>query len=131
WCRKIGREIAAVKGEVFLVGHSLGASMLLKYLSENEVSNVVRGIFLLATPFWRGDEEWQKGLTLRENFAKTLPRDVPIFLYHNKDDEEVAVSDLAIYTGKLPHATIRRAAGGGHQFSNDLSRVAADIETLQ
>src|SRR5687767_10441954 len=48
WVEEIQREIAAAGREVFLVGHSLGASMLLKCLSENRISSRIRGIFLLA-----------------------------------------------------------------------------------
>jgi predicted alpha/beta hydrolase family esterase len=130
WGRQIGQEIAAIKRELILVGHSLGASMLLKYLSENTITYPIGGIFLLATPFWRGDEDWQKGLALRENFADRLPNDVPIFLYHNRDDEEIDVANLAIYAKNLPQATIRESASGGHQFSNDLTQVGLDIKNL-
>jgi pimeloyl-ACP methyl ester carboxylesterase len=63
----IVNEIAAIPGEIILVGHSLGASMLLKHLSEHEALRRIRGVFLLATPFWPGDEDWQKGLKLRED----------------------------------------------------------------
>jgi predicted alpha/beta hydrolase family esterase len=130
WGRQIGLEIGTIKGEVILVGHSLGASMLLKFLSENTIRNPIGGIFLLATPFWRGDENWQKGLMLREDFADRLPNDAPIFLYHSRNDEEVDVVNLAIYAEKLPQATIREAASGGHQFGNDLTQVARDIKNL-
>jgi predicted alpha/beta hydrolase family esterase len=37
WPRQIADEISLVDGEVILVAHSLGASMLLKCLSESEV----------------------------------------------------------------------------------------------
>ena len=36
--KQIGKEISSLKGEIILAGHSLGASMLLKYLSENRDS---------------------------------------------------------------------------------------------
>jgi predicted alpha/beta hydrolase family esterase len=130
WGKRIASELAAINGEALLVGHSLGASMLLKYLSEHQVSNPIRGIFLLATPFWPGDQDWQRGLVLRDDFARTLPGDAPIFLYHNEDDEEIDVSNLAIYEANLPHATVRKAAAGGHQFRNDLGQVVRDIVSI-
>ncbi len=40
-----------------MAGHSFGASMLLKFLSENKVKQKVDGIFLIAAPFWDGDED--------------------------------------------------------------------------
>jgi predicted alpha/beta hydrolase family esterase len=131
WGKQIGEEISAIKGEIILVGHSLGASMLLKFLSENKVHNQIGGLFLISTLFWSGDEKWKKGLMLRENFADTLPRHIPIFLYHSRDDEEVDVAHLTMYAEKLPRANIREVASGGHQFGNDLTQVALDIKNLQ
>jgi predicted alpha/beta hydrolase family esterase len=131
WGGKIAGEMTTIKGDLVLVGHSLGASMLLKYLSENKTTNRIRGLFLLATPFWSGDQDWQRGLVLRKSFARTLPEDTPVFLYHNEDDEEIDVSNLAIYARKLPHATVRKAATGGHQFGNDPRQVARDIKNLR
>jgi hypothetical protein len=54
---QIDKEISFIKGEIILVGHSLGASMLLKYLSESQVQKKIVGIFLISTPFWSGDED--------------------------------------------------------------------------
>lgn len=126
WLRKIGEEIAAAPGKIILVGHSLGASMLLKYLSENKESRI-RGMFLLATPFWSGNEDWVQGLKLRDDFASALSRDVPIFLYHCEDDEEVDIAQLAMYEAEIPWASVRRLPKGGHQFNNDLAFVARDL----
>ena len=128
--KQIHKEISLIHGEVILVGHSLGASMLLKYFSENEVKKKVIGIFLISTPFWSGDEDWKQGLKLREDFPDTLPKNVPIFLYHCRDDEEVPFEHLSIYARKLPQATVREIASGGHQLNNNLSLVANDIKTL-
>ena len=52
WRDRIARELAAPDGEVILVGHSLGASFLLKYLSEEKVEKPVAGMFLIAAPYW-------------------------------------------------------------------------------
>jgi len=128
--KQIGKEISLIHGEVILGGHSLGASMLLKYFSENEVKKKIGGIFLISTPFWSGDEDWKQGLKLRENFPDTLPKNVPIFLYHCRDDEEVPFEHLSVYAQKLPQATVREIASGGHQLNNNLSLVANDIKTL-
>ena len=46
----IAREIESLADPIVLVGHSLGASMLLKYLSEYPVQKEIKGVFLLATP---------------------------------------------------------------------------------
>ncbi len=127
---QIEREMQAIPGEIILVAHSLGASMLLKYLSESRTRRQIAGIFLIATPFWSGDEDWQQGLKLNADFADNLPKEVPIFLYHCRDDDVVPIDNLALYAQKLPQATVREIERGGHQFNNDLSLVAKDIRSL-
>jgi uncharacterized protein len=128
---QIGKEISNIEGEIILAGHSLGASMLLKYLSENKVQKKISGIFLIATPFWSGGEDWKQGIKLQENFAEQLPEGVPIFLYHCLDDEEIPFDHLEQYAKNLPQAIIREITSGGHQLNNDLSLVAKDIKSLR
>lgn len=128
--KQIEKEISKIKGEIILAGHSLGASMLLKYLSESPVTKKIAGIFLLSAPFWSGEEEWKRGLKLQEDFAAKLPAGVPVFLYHCRDDEEVSFDHLRLYSENLPQVTIREIFSGGHQLNNDLSLVAKDIKSL-
>lgn len=130
WTKEIGKIINHINHEFILVGHSFGASMILKYLSENYTDHAVKGIFLLSTPFWSGNEEWQTSLKLQENFADKLPGDVPIFFYHCLDDEEVPFSHFEQYKKRLPRATFREIRSGGHQFNYDMAFIAKDIKTL-
>jgi predicted alpha/beta hydrolase family esterase len=130
WRDRIAEELAALDGEVFLVGHSLGGSILLKYLSEEGTAKPVAGLFLVAAPFW-GAEDWEVDeYALREDFASKLPPEMPVFLYHGRDDEVVPLAHLALYAQKLPRATVRELDGHGHQFGDDLSEVARDIVGL-
>lgn len=130
WKDRIAEELVALDGEAILVGHSLGASILLKYLSEEKMEKTVAGVFLVAPPYW-GCEDWEVSqYALHENFASKLPEDLPVFFYHSRDDEWAPFAHLARYTEKLPRATIREFDGRGHQFNDDLSEVARDIERL-
>ncbi|MBC9796027.1 alpha/beta hydrolase [Sinomicrobium weinanense] len=130
WLKQIGKEISLTGEKIILAGHSFGASMLLKYLSENRVQKKIDGLFLAAPPYWSGDEDWKQGIKLHKNFADSIPKDIPIFLYHCKDDEEVPFTHLKFYTQNLPQATVRKITGGGHQFNNDLSFMAKDMKSL-
>ena len=130
WKDTIARELATLDGDVVLVGHSVGAFVLLKYLSEEAVEKPVAGLFLIATPFV-GTEGWQvEEDALREDFASKLPGGLPVFLYHSRDDEVVPFEHLALYAEKLPRATIHEFEGRGHQLDDDLSEVARDIQEL-
>lgn len=131
WLQQIGKAISGSKNEMILVGHSFGASMLLKYLSENKIKEQIAGVFLIATPFWRGHEDWEQGLKLKENFVDLLPANLPIYFYHCKDDEEISFDNLLHYKQKLSQAIFREINNGGHQLNNDLKIVANDIKGLQ
>ena len=129
WKDQIVRELAALDGEVILVGHSLGGSILLKYLVEEEVKKPVAGVFLIAPPYW-GTEDWEVDeYVLDEDFASKLPTELPVFFYHSRNDEVVPFAHLALYAEKLPQAIIREFDDRGHQFDNDLSEVGRDIRS--
>jgi len=131
WLHQIGQLINESKGDIILAGHSLGASLIVKYLSEINTTKKISGIFLLAPPFWSGDEEWTQGLILKKDFAEHLPANTPIYLYQCKDDDVVPFKQHAIYVQKLPHAIVRKMEKGGHQFNDDLDFLARDIKNLQ
>jgi uncharacterized protein len=54
-----------------------------------------------------------------------------LFFYHSRDDEWVPFAHLALYAEKVPHANVREFDGRGHQFDDDLSEVAHDIQSLK
>lgn len=130
WVKQLCKEISDSGDNIILVGHSFGASMILKSLTENSVQKKIKGIFLISTPFWKGDEEWVQGLILKENFMDKLPENAPIFFYHSKDDEEIPFSHFEDYKMRLNNAIYREVEKGGHQLNNDLTVVAEDIKSL-
>ncbi|SFL92059.1 hypothetical protein SAMN04487943_10597 [Gracilibacillus orientalis] len=114
--------------EVMLIGHSLGGSVLLKYLSEMDVKPVVSSLFLIASPYWGKDEDWQvKEFTLTENFKSNLPHISNIYLYHGKDDKVVPVTHINHYTNKFPQAITRVFEREDHYFSNGIPDLISDI----
>ncbi len=134
WRQQIENELAAMPEPIILVGHSVGASVVIKYVSEQKVKKSLAGIFLIACPFW-GGEGWRydgwETLALPEGFATRFPKDTPIVLYHCRDDEVVPFEHLALYAEILPQAHVHELDHGGHQLNNDLSVVAKDIKSLR
>lgn len=130
WKQQIEEELLEGRGPIALVGHSLGASVLAKYLSETEVRRPVTGVFLIANPFWGGDgwryEGWEE-LALPQDLAATFPKSARLFLYHCRDDEVVPFEHLELYAYLLPDATVRALNTGGHQLDGDMSLVARDV----
>ncbi len=129
WKARIAEELAGLKSDAILVAHSVGGSILLKFLSEEYAERSVAGLFLIATPFFGGDENWNYDeLILPPAFAVSIATIPRIFLYHSRDDETVPFAHLALYAAKLPWAVIREFDGRGHQFGNDLTEVAHNIK---
>ncbi|MCB8986044.1 MAG: serine hydrolase family protein [Ardenticatenaceae bacterium] len=128
WKAQITQELSALDSPVILVAHSVGGSILLKYLTEEQVEKPIAGLFLLAVPYFGADETWNyPDMTLPPDFATKLPPIDRVFLYHSRDDEVVPFAHLALQAAKLPQAVVRVFDGRGHQLGNDLADVAEDI----
>ena len=128
WTAPIERALATLDDAVILVGHSVGGSVLVKYLSEQQLDKPITSLFLLATPYWGADEFWKwDEVRLPDDVATKLASIPRIFLYHSRDDDIVPFAHLALYAAKLPQATIHEFDRRGHQFGNDLAEIAEDI----
>jgi predicted alpha/beta hydrolase family esterase len=111
---------------VLVVGHSFGGSVLLKYLAEGPPPVPVEGVFLISMPFW-GPEGWAyDDYALPADFASRLPA-APIFLYHSREDPHVPFDHLALYSDRLPMATVRPIDGSEHSFMEGLPALVDDI----
>ena len=128
WSAAIREELDSIEGPVFIVGHSFGASTVLKLLSESPAPDQLKGLFLVETPWWE-PEGWSQEYAVREGFADRLP-DAPVYLYHSIDDAEVPRSHLHRYRAHLPKATAREIPGSEHSFVNGLPELAADIRSV-
>ncbi|MDB5801021.1 MAG: Alpha/beta hydrolase family [Rhodocyclales bacterium] len=127
WKEKISSELSHIPGKVVLVAHSVGASILLRYLSEEKVEKPIAGLFLLAAPSWDEDRWNFDDLKLRRDIAEKLALVPRLFLYHARDDDVIPFAHLALHGARIPQAVVRAVDSGGHQFGNDLTSVAADI----
>jgi predicted alpha/beta hydrolase family esterase len=127
WARRID-ELVVGKRRPILVGHSFGASVLLKYLSETVRRPALAGLFLVATPFW--GQNFPE-FALPPDFGVRL-RDVrPLYLYHSRDDPEVSLEHLQRYGRVLRHAVVRVLDGRGHEFNQpEFPELVADIRRL-
>lgn len=128
WKAEIDARLASIERPVALVGHSIGGSVLLKYLSWRPLPPRIVGLFAVAAPYWGADPSWHwDEMRLPADAATRLAGDWPLVLYHSRDDEVVPFAHLALYAARLPRVTVRAYDGLGHQFGEDLAPVAADI----
>ncbi len=107
------------------MGHSFGASVLLKYLAEASSRPAIAGLFLIATPYWGPSFP---EFALPPDFGARLAEVSPLYLYHSRDDPEVPFEHLERYARALPQATIRPLDGRGHEFDQpQFHELVADI----
>lgn len=130
WRDAIAKAIAGLLDNPILVGHSVGATILVNALAENPLQKKLAGIFLIATPFigpgsWPSDD-----IKPAQNLGARLPENTPIYFYHGSEDETAPMGHLELYRQAIPQARVRRLDGRDHQLNNDLSEVAADIREL-
>jgi len=130
WKQTLERELAALEPEPVVIGHSVGGTILINVLADQTPQPRLAAICLISAPFigaggWQSDD-----IEPRSDLAARLPRDVPIFLYHGRDDKTAPIAHVELYARALPAAHVRRLANRDHQLNNDLSEVASDIRQL-
>lgn len=126
WRDRIHASVDAADGPPLLVGHSLGGSFVLKALAEGPLRRPVAGAFLISAPYW-GAGGWEvEEYRLGEGFGEGLPEELPLFLYHGREDGVVPFEHLVMYRRALPRASFRELPGAGHEFG-DLRAIARDI----
>lgn len=130
WIAAIAAAIAALDAGAILVGHSIGAALLLDALAQSPPEHALGGIFLLSAPFI-GEGGWPSDVPKRAADAGgALPNGVPIHVYQGLDDETVPPSHADLHARAMPQASIHRLPGRDHQLGNDLSEVADEIRML-
>jgi predicted alpha/beta hydrolase family esterase len=131
WKHRICEEVRVMGDGAVLVGHSIGASVLIKLLTEHGCERTLAGVFLIAAPFWHEHDFWRwDEVKLPREAASMLPKGVPVFFYHGRGDEFVPCAHVDMYSELLPQATVRRLDGRNHQLNDDLTDVADDIRQL-
>ena len=128
WSAALEREIRALDAGAFLVGHSVGATILIHALADRPaLADGVAGVYLVSAPFV-GDGGWPSDdITPKPDLGARLPRNLAIFLYHGDEDAIAPVEHVGLYARAIPRARTRVLPGRDHQLNNDLSEVAADI----
>ena len=122
WKILLDKNLAKLKGEIIFVGHSLGGSFLLKYLTQEVITQNISGLFLVATPF-----NTIKGFEAPDNFSK-LQSIKNVFLYHSIDDVEVPYAHSIIYKDRM-NAMLKTYTDSGHYFKrSEFSDIGLDIK---
>jgi predicted alpha/beta hydrolase family esterase len=128
WKTALERELASLQDGAILVGHSIGATILIHALGERRPQQELGAIVLIAAPFV-GEGGWPAdGLEPLDDVGARLPDDVPIHVVHGLADETAPPSHAALYRRAIPRAVVHLLPDRDHQLNNDLGEVAAAIK---
>ncbi len=131
WRDSIAGLLEVMDEGMIIIGHSLGGSVLLKYLAECTFRKQIAAIFLVAVPFWGNDEDWDvPEFHLAPDFAERLPTVPVITVFHSKDDGVIPVTHAARYAAEIPTATLQISDGHGHVFWDGLPELEEAVRQV-
>ena len=131
WKASLKKEFVKLRAGAVLVGHSIGATILINVLAEESSNLLLSGIFLIAAPFV-GKGGWSsEDIELMPDLGARLHERWRVYLYHGSDDETAPIGHVDLYEKAIPQAVVRRLARRNHQLNEDMSEVAADIRRLE
>jgi len=111
--------------EVILVGHSLGAVFLTKYLSENVLSASIKQLHLVA-----GAICIKGGFGFGESLEKIEEQCKNIFIYHSTDDIVVDFEEGLEYKKMLPSATFVQFEDRNHFLQEEFPEIVENIKKI-
>lgn len=131
WKGPLEKELETLDDGAILVGHSIGAAILINALLERPPKCQLGAIVLIAAPFV-GEGGWpSEEIQLPLDLGARLPSGVPVFVYHGLEDETAPPSHAELYARAMPQARVQRLPHRDHQLNNDLKEIAATIESLE
>ncbi len=116
---------------VILVGHSLGGSFLVKFLSENDMPKKIRGTFLVAPVYDEDSDDYSLAdFKLPDNLSGFEKQGGQIFIYHSEDDPVVPFNNLGKFKEKLISAKTIIFKNKQHFGQEKLPEIVKDIKGL-
>ena len=130
WIPAIRDEIASLEDGAVLVGHSIGATLLVHALESERPDRSLGAIVLLAAPFvgqggWHDDD-----FEFTTETGRRLPVDVPVHVFFGLEDDTVPPAHAELWAGAIPQARLHPLPGRDHQLGDDLGEVAKVIRGL-
>jgi len=131
WKTAIQKELEALNGDAILVGHSIGATILLGVLAETPAAAGFGAVISISAPFV-GEGGWpSEDLQFAADLGARLPQGVPTYFFHGLKDETAPPSHVELFARVVPQARIHRLPERDHQLNDDLSEVASAILSLE
>lgn len=130
WEETLTTNLNNLSGNVILLGHSFGASVILKHFSRAPLPGKVIGIILFGVPYWK-DQHWDiSEYEIEDDCVPNLSKLNNIYFYHSTDDEVVPDHQFKSYQKLIPQAHWRVLSGVDHTYHGAIPGIIADIREL-
>ncbi len=106
WKINFEKYIPLLKPGLSLLGSSLGAIFLVKYLSENKFPKKIKSLYLVCAPFddTLPGENLSGGFKLKRDLSLLIKNCSDVNFFFSKDDDVVPIEHAEKYAKKLPQA---------------------------
>ncbi len=115
---------------LILVGHSLGALFLAKYLTKNKFPKKIKATFLIAPPFDSTDTESLADFIIPRDLNGLQNQGSKIFLIQSKDDPIVPFINHEKYRKLLPKSEVVIFENRGHFLQEEFPELVTLIQNL-
>lgn len=130
WETALVTNLNSLSGKVILLGHSFGASVILKHFSKEPVPDKVIGMILFGVPYWK-EQNWDVSeYEIEEDCLVNLSKLENIYFYHSTDDEVIPDQQFKSYQKLIPKAHWRVLSGVDHSYHGAIPNMVADIREL-
>jgi len=127
-------RIVPVFGEpCILVGHSLGAMFLVKYLTENKLKQKVPKLVLVSPEYMRGKESmdaWGGNFILQEDLSMLVEQVEDVVFFHSEDDPVVPYESFLRFREVFPQAQFLSFKDRGHFTEASFPEIIGTIKQV-
>lgn len=110
-----------------IIGHSLGAMFLAKYLNEKPLSNPVEKLILVSGGYNDNSNEDLGSFEVRS--ATKIPQSArEVHLFHSEDDPVVPYAELNKFQSDMPNAIVHSFSDRGHFLQTDFPELTELIK---
>jgi len=119
-----------ITDDAILIGHSMGAVFLAKYLSQNEFPHRIKATILIATPF---DDETEEDLvdfkldSISNLFKSQAGR---VVIINGTDDPVISAADIQKYKNELPNAEFITISAPDHFMRVEFPELTSLIRQI-
>jgi hypothetical protein len=120
-----------IADDCILIGHSMGAVFLAKYLSQHAFPAKIKATILVATPYNDESDEDLGDFKLESITDLFKSQAGAVFIINGNDDPVISAADIQKYKDDLPDAQFLTIPASDHFMRVDFPEMTNILKTLQ